>query len=265
MGEDTDEKLEELFQIEIEEPESPLPDEDCSVCYLDLSNHQNGGQVQLACGHRFHKNCLEKWFQRTPNCPMCRGEDISTIPPPKTLRVSNPVVKLMIPNLRVVSIKNREDYFTVTLLLCEDNLSYEEKAFLKVFKQLEARMFASVKQVLDDCSIYKEDLGSHSTCAGRHYFKVKIPRRLEEFYHLRCGLGYSRPLYANCWLGEDVSLTDPMYESSDYRGEKGPLFTRVFGEFEVTVKLWRLRSLMAGTTMEAVSARFTFLKICEEL
>ena len=269
MGEDTDEKLEELFQIEIEEPESPLPDEECSVCYLDLSDQKKGGQVQLACGHRFHTNCLEKWFQRTPtpNCPMCRGEDISTIPPPKTLRVSEPIVKLLIPKLRVVSIKNSEDYFTLTLSCREDDVhaGYEEKAFLKLFKQLEARMFASVKQVLDDPSIYKKDLGSHSICAGRHYFKVKIPRRLEEFYHLRCGLGFPRPLYANAWLGEEVSLTDPRYESSDYRGEKGPLFTRVFGEFEVTVKLWRLRSYMAGTTMEAVSARFTFLKICEEL
>jgi hypothetical protein len=28
--------------------------------------------MTLCCNHKFHKNCIRKWFKRTPTCPLCR-------------------------------------------------------------------------------------------------------------------------------------------------------------------------------------------------
>ena len=27
----------------------------------------------LRCFHKFHKNCIKKWFKRSPTCPLCRN------------------------------------------------------------------------------------------------------------------------------------------------------------------------------------------------
>ena len=27
---------------------------------------------ELKCYHKFHKNCIEKWFKRSRTCPLCR-------------------------------------------------------------------------------------------------------------------------------------------------------------------------------------------------
>jgi len=40
----------------------------CSIC-LDII--KNEGQ-KLNCNHIFHKECIEKWFERGHQCPLCR-------------------------------------------------------------------------------------------------------------------------------------------------------------------------------------------------
>lgn len=46
--------------------------QECSICY---ENFNNGQEVaQLLCSHRFHKACIDDWFARNKNCPMCRRE-----------------------------------------------------------------------------------------------------------------------------------------------------------------------------------------------
>lgn len=40
---------------------------ECSIC---LNSSTCGGK--LKCGHVFHENCINKWFELTNTCPNCR-------------------------------------------------------------------------------------------------------------------------------------------------------------------------------------------------
>lgn len=44
----------------------------CSIC-MELLNYNNY-QIQILnqCKHRFHSDCIEKWFKEKPCCPCCR-------------------------------------------------------------------------------------------------------------------------------------------------------------------------------------------------
>jgi len=48
----------------------------CSICYQD----DNQYSISISCGHRFHINCIQKWWYQQNNdyisasCPMCRFE-----------------------------------------------------------------------------------------------------------------------------------------------------------------------------------------------
>ncbi|KAL1209602.1 E3 ubiquitin-protein ligase ATL59 [Cardamine amara subsp. amara] len=43
----------------------------CSVC---LENYQEGEKLQQipACGHAFHKTCIDTWLTSKTTCPLCR-------------------------------------------------------------------------------------------------------------------------------------------------------------------------------------------------
>ena len=40
----------------------------CSVCL----NKNNKESLTLSCGHAFHTQCIQKWFETVRRCPMCR-------------------------------------------------------------------------------------------------------------------------------------------------------------------------------------------------
>lgn len=44
---------------------------DCSVCTEDIGTK---GVYNLACGHLFHRGCLDPWLIKHNTCPMCRQE-----------------------------------------------------------------------------------------------------------------------------------------------------------------------------------------------
>ena len=46
--------------------------ENCSICY----NEYKVGEYkrELCCNHTFHKKCIDKWFIKNNNCPICRNE-----------------------------------------------------------------------------------------------------------------------------------------------------------------------------------------------
>lgn len=49
------------------------PDTCCTICQDDLPV---GCQVRKirSCGHQFHKNCIDQWFERNVRCPVCRHD-----------------------------------------------------------------------------------------------------------------------------------------------------------------------------------------------
>ena len=47
----------------------------CSICYEPL----NESDSNLECGHRYHSNCIIKWFRSgKQNCPLCNDTSIDT-------------------------------------------------------------------------------------------------------------------------------------------------------------------------------------------
>lgn len=52
-----------------------VSDEDhtCAICQDTLTPEQEGRKLN-ACGHWFHKTCIDTWFQRDVHCPVCRHD-----------------------------------------------------------------------------------------------------------------------------------------------------------------------------------------------
>ena len=46
--------------------------ERCHLCkfFIDKGNYY----LQLGCGHRLHKKCIQVWFLRSSACPVCDHE-----------------------------------------------------------------------------------------------------------------------------------------------------------------------------------------------
>ena len=51
----------------------------CSICQEPLINNNNQSNETIKfircinhCGHCFHKNCIDQWFETSCQCPMCR-------------------------------------------------------------------------------------------------------------------------------------------------------------------------------------------------
>ena len=62
----------DFSRLYIRETLSPLhqPLFTCSICLDDSTENVK----TLLCGHKFHKDCIEEWFDREETCPMCRIE-----------------------------------------------------------------------------------------------------------------------------------------------------------------------------------------------
>lgn len=48
----------------------------CNICLEDFAAHEDLRQLP-ACGHAFHKDCIDEWLQRVALCPICK-KDISS-------------------------------------------------------------------------------------------------------------------------------------------------------------------------------------------
>ena len=52
--------------------ELAAPDNVCSICnqHFDVASYS----PTLSCGHKFHRGCICKWFEKKENCPICRRD-----------------------------------------------------------------------------------------------------------------------------------------------------------------------------------------------
>ena len=51
-------------------------EETCTICQDDIETNTQTRKIN-ACGHVFHKSCIDLWFERNVKCPVCR-HDIRT-------------------------------------------------------------------------------------------------------------------------------------------------------------------------------------------
>ena len=45
---------------------------ECVICFANIENVQD---IRLLnCQHLFHDECIDKWLQKKPSCPVCKKE-----------------------------------------------------------------------------------------------------------------------------------------------------------------------------------------------
>jgi len=49
-----------------------LQDDICTICQDNIESNEVRRITQ--CGHYFHRNCIDTWFQRNVQCPTCRHD-----------------------------------------------------------------------------------------------------------------------------------------------------------------------------------------------
>jgi hypothetical protein len=49
----------------------PNTEQDCAICQDTITTSQDCRKI-LHCGHWFHKDCIDPWFQQNVQCPICR-------------------------------------------------------------------------------------------------------------------------------------------------------------------------------------------------
>lgn len=49
-------------------------EDNCPVC-MDRDEENPEEIKTLRCGHKFHKECVDRWFQEDGSCPMCRNRE----------------------------------------------------------------------------------------------------------------------------------------------------------------------------------------------
>ncbi len=47
--------------------------ESCVICFDTISDGQAQREIR-ACGHSFHRDCIDRHFQTSPRCPLCRHD-----------------------------------------------------------------------------------------------------------------------------------------------------------------------------------------------
>ena len=62
----------------------------CPVCLEKFKGLENDiNKSILSCGHSFHDNCINKWFEDNKTCPICRKEEIKIKETPEKNQDSN--------------------------------------------------------------------------------------------------------------------------------------------------------------------------------
>ncbi|CAH2063060.1 unnamed protein product [Thlaspi arvense] len=77
------------------------PPEECSVCLSEFEEDDEG-RVLPKCGHVFHVDCIDTWFQSRSSCPLCRAPVQPEQPMTESgLSISEPVAPVF-PSLKPI-------------------------------------------------------------------------------------------------------------------------------------------------------------------
>ncbi|CAL4939284.1 unnamed protein product [Urochloa decumbens] len=49
---------------------------ECAVCLAEMKDGERG-RLLPGCGHRFHVECIDRWFRANSTCPICRAAAVS--------------------------------------------------------------------------------------------------------------------------------------------------------------------------------------------
>ncbi|OEL30813.1 hypothetical protein BAE44_0008168 [Dichanthelium oligosanthes] len=52
---------------------------ECAVCLAEMEDGERG-RLLPACGHRFHVDCIDRWFRANSTCPVCRAAAVGHHP-----------------------------------------------------------------------------------------------------------------------------------------------------------------------------------------
>lgn len=61
------------------QPERGRGESGCAICLCAFEAEEQ--LRRLPCGHRFHRDCIDTWLQRSRKCPLCLG-DVGELPRP---------------------------------------------------------------------------------------------------------------------------------------------------------------------------------------
>ncbi|KAL6902055.1 hypothetical protein ACP4OV_004931 [Aristida adscensionis] len=52
---------------------------ECAVCLAEMKDGERG-RLLPGCGHRFHVECIDRWFSANSTCPICRAAAVGQQP-----------------------------------------------------------------------------------------------------------------------------------------------------------------------------------------
>ncbi|OQR92343.1 hypothetical protein ACHHYP_03833 [Achlya hypogyna] len=54
----------------MEEETSSRPEDACAICLCECEDSET--LLKMPCQHVFHEECVVRWLEKTPHCPLCR-------------------------------------------------------------------------------------------------------------------------------------------------------------------------------------------------
>jgi hypothetical protein len=69
-------------------------DKQCKICLKRMTKQT---EKELVCGHKFHKNCIQQWFNITSRCPLCKVKQpgVSSIKtPPRKKQLEREIIDI---------------------------------------------------------------------------------------------------------------------------------------------------------------------------
>ena len=61
--------LEDFSKYMVEINKDDIEQEECVICFGDFRERDT---IILRCGHFYHRNCINQWFNYRDTCPICR-------------------------------------------------------------------------------------------------------------------------------------------------------------------------------------------------